>query len=62
MPKPNMPHKYNLFALYNGMPKTIRVTSSKPLNRSERIEEANSLLAKDIGSSFNPKRVLFLKI
>ena len=62
MKKPDMPFKYHLFALYRGIPKTIRVTSSKPLDKSERIEEANSLLAKDIGTNFNPKRVLYLKV
>ena len=62
MSQPNMPYKYTLFELYGGMPKTIRVTSIKPLNKSERIEEANSLLSKEIGRSFNLKKVLFLKV
>ena len=59
---PEMPYKYNLFALYSGMPKTIKVTSSKPLNKEERIESALSLLKDDIGKNFNRKKALFLKV
>ena len=59
---PEMPYKYNLFALYSGMPKTIKVTSSKPLDKGERMDTALSLLQDDIGKSFNRKKVLFLKV
>jgi hypothetical protein len=44
------------------MPKTIKVTSSKPLDKGERMDTALSLLQDDIGNSFNTKKVLFLKV